>query len=295
MMKHINKKNITTLGIFLAIILGYFFPSSSNVKIILPYLLASILFFNFVKLEFKLKNFIHKEILYYPIISFLIVPMLVFFITKNFSLDLRVGFFLIAISPTAIASPIVTDLINGNRELNIAIVVFSNILAPISCSLLLLIYFNTNNIELSALTIFSKIALIIFAPMILSFFIKQSKKAKSNCIKFSNYYNPITFITIIAIAVSSSSEKLRSIDSSSLIKIFIITGCIAILFFIIGFSITKNFDAKKSFSVSLGQKNSALTVWIALSNFNSLAVLPVIAYIFFHHTINAILIAKYHE
>jgi len=82
---------LVNYGIYLAIILGLIFPAGENVKNLIPILLAIILFFSFLKIKLKIKHFFRKELLYFAIIGLVIVPTIIFFITKNLEAELSPG------------------------------------------------------------------------------------------------------------------------------------------------------------------------------------------------------------
>ena len=83
-------------GIFIGIACGYFFPAIRHLKPFIPYILGSMLFFSYVKLRFEITRFFRKEIAYLPALIWIILPVLVFFLSRKigFALDIRLGLFL---------------------------------------------------------------------------------------------------------------------------------------------------------------------------------------------------------
>lgn len=284
---------IVSYGIFLAIIIGLIFPIGSEYKFLIPILLAIILFFSFLKLDYKLNNFFRKELFYYFIIGLVIIPFIVYITTQGFDDNLRLGIFLVSITPTAIGAPIVVDIIKGNRELIVSNVVLYNMLSPITYTVLLNIYFSKSDLIIPANQIFIKLATMIFVPFILAIIIRKFIKLKDNLSKISKWVSPISFILVIGVAVSSSSLYLRELEAFTLIKIAMITLVLAAISFIVGSLLSKKRETRKTLTVIFGHKNSALTTWVALSNFAPQVVIPVVIYIIFHHIINSILIHKY--
>jgi BASS family bile acid:Na+ symporter len=286
-------KRLISYGIYLAIVLGLVFPLDSQYKILIPILLAIILFFSFLKLEYKFSHFFRKELLYYFLIGLIIIPTVVFLFTKNLPTDLRMGLFLVSITPTAIGAPIIVDLIKGNRELIVSNVVLYNILSPLTYSLLLHLFFNESQLIIPTKLIFFKLATMIFIPFILALIVRKFSKLERKLTAASQYISPISFILVIGIAVSSASLYLRELELINLLKISIFVLLLALFSFFIGSVLSKKLKIRKTLSVTFGHKNSTLTTWVALSNFAPPVVIPMILYIIFHHIINGVLIHKY--
>lgn len=283
-----------SISIFIAIILGFIFNIPSNFKICIPIILAILMLFNFLKIEYRLKHFLKFELLFPLFFTLLILPFILYFITKPLALSMRLGLFLILITPSAIASPIVTKLINGNTEFSVANMLIYNFIAPLSYPLLLKLYFNSSGISISVVTIFIKLILIIFLPFLIAIIISKFISVKKIILKFnvSNYL----LVLLIFIIVSISSSKIKNSEFKSLFYIISFTAIIALVNYSIGFLIGKNLKMKKTIAVSLGQKNTGLCI-MAIANFDiaiyPFIYLPTIIYIIFHHLISAILILFY--
>lgn len=282
--------NVFSFGIYLAIILGFFFPIAASLGFLIPVLLAIILFFSFLELDIKVKKFFRTELIYYFVFGLLILPFLVFLLTKNFDIQLRLGFFLVAITPTAISAPIIVKIIKGDMELIVSNVFLYNLLSPITYTLLLNLYFK-KAVLVPTNIILVKLALMVFLPLLLTFLLKKSTILK----KISRISNA-AFMLVIFIAVSAASSHIRNIDLLPLLKIIAIVFVFAGISYLAGLLLKKRKKKlKKSLSVAFGHKNSTLTIWIALSNFGPLVVVPMVIYIICHHIINGILVYKFSE
>ena len=286
-------RKIVSYGIYLAIILGLIFPIGTEYKSLIPILLATILFFSFLKLEYKLNHFFCKELFYYALIGLIIIPSIVFYLTKNLETNLRLGLFLVSITPTAIGAPIIVDLIKGSKELIISNVVLYNMLSPITYSILLHLYFNKLELIIPTKLIFIKLTIMIFIPFILALIFRNFIKLKEKLSYISKYVSPISFILVIGVAVSSASLNLRQLKLINLLIISFYVLILAVFSFYIGSILSKKSKIKKTLTIVFGHKNSTLTTWGALSNFAPPVVIPMILYIIFHHIINGFLIYKY--
>lgn len=283
----LNKNKIVTAGIFISIALGIYFDSIEILKLAIPYILASLLFFNFLKIDLKVSHFFRKELLYFPIIFFFIIPPIIYFSTSFFSYDLRIGLFILAITPTAIGAPVVAGLTGSDRELVVSHVMLINLLSPLSYSLLIHFWFNKGDVEIPTFLILKKIALIIIIPLLTALLVKKCKNTKRILSRISPYYVPAAFLLIIFSAVSSASLRLKSLDIFQLLSIAAIVFIMALVFFSTGFLLSKKRKISISLSLMFGHRNTALSIWVILSNFSPESVIPLILYIIFHHTFNA--------
>jgi predicted Na+-dependent transporter len=285
-------KKYFILFIFAAIILGLIFPFGDKVKFIMPFLLSTLLFFNFFELKFELKNFFKIEILYNLIFVLGLLPIAVFFLSQSLSMPFRIGLFLIAITPTAIGSSIMVKMLGGDISYAIASTVFYNFLSIISYPFLLHLYFGNSIAKIPVIDILLNLVMILFIPFIIAIILKQIdvlKKYISKASKISNYL----FIFIIYIAVSSSALNLRKTNPGELAIVALFTLGIAVIYFATGFLLGKNFEYRKTLASCMGQKNTGLCIWVSLANFTPLVAVPATIYIIVHHLINALLLALF--
>ncbi|HEY1405795.1 MAG TPA: bile acid:sodium symporter [Spirochaetota bacterium] len=291
----LSRKTITNIGIFVAIILGIIFPASMWEKKTLPYILGLLLVGNFLKIDLHLHKFFRKELLYFPLIGLLIFPFIVYFGSFFLPLDLRLGLFIIAITPSAIASPVVVDMIDGDRELGVAQVLFSNVIAPVSYSGLLYLFFRTSAVSVPVGAMFRDITLLIIIPFFFSRLITLQKNIYSATCRFFSWFGPIGFLLVIFVAVASSSAQLRKIDPEMFVVILAMTAFLAVLNFSTGYILSRKSNVRRTLAVGFGHKNTSLSVWVAMSNFNPIVVLPMVSYLIFHHIMNGILVHRFHK
>ena len=291
----ISREKITNFGIFAAIALGIIFPSPPEIKKFLPFILALLLLSSFLKINMSARIFMRPQLLAWPVIALGITPAAVFFLTQGFNTDLRLGLMIAAVTPSAIASPVVSDMIGGDRELSIAQVLVSNILSPGAYALILYLYFSAGSIQIPVIPLVRDIGLLIALPFLASRLINRSQKIRGIALKGFRHFNPVAFIAIIFIAVSASSAQLRTLPVKELIILLASSCTLAAFYFSCGALIPGTLEVKKSLAVGLGHKNNSLAIWVALSNFNPAVVLPMVAYLIFHHVINGLLIHRFHR
>jgi bile acid:Na+ symporter, BASS family len=291
----ITRTHIINFGIFAAIVLGIIFPAPQWEKKLLPFILGLLLVSNFMRIDLHLKKFFRKELIYFPVIVFIILPSAVYFGTIALPLDLRLGLFLIAITPSAIASPVVVNLIGGDRELSVAQVLVSNILAPFAYAGLLYLFFRTDRVNIPVGSLLRDIVTLLAVPFVISRIMTFHEKVKSVSERFFTWFNPVGFLLVIFVAVASSSQQLRTIRPELLTLILSLAALVACVTFAIGFTLSRDSRVRRTLAVGFGHKNTSLAIWVAISNFNPAVVLPMVSYLIFHHVINGILVHKYHR
>ncbi len=275
-----------------SIVLGLLFPFGEKIKFILPFLLSILLFFNFLEIDINLKKIFRIEILYFFIIGLGIIPFLVYISTLKFDIYLRVGFLLIAIAPTAIGSSIIVRLVGGRVDISVFITIISNFLSIFYYPILLKLYFGNNGITISLLNIFTTLLLVIIVPFLFSLIIKQFSLIVYKLKVISNYVYTL-FVVIVYIAISSARGGFKQKSFIELVTIFAITTLIAGVYYLSGFFLSKNLETKKSLMSTMGQKNTGLCIWIAISNFSPITAIPATIYVVVHHLINSLLLIKF--
>jgi BASS family bile acid:Na+ symporter len=279
-------------GILISIALAIIFPIGEQLKFLIPFILALTIFFSFLKIDSRFKDFLHKEILFYSIIQFVILPTIIFFSTRFIQEELRLGIFIVSMTPIAFGSVIVTDIIKGNHEISLSTLIVSNFLSPLVYPVLFMVFYGSS-IQVSSLQIFIKVLLMIFVPFLVSVVVKKFKKVKDKLCAISKIFNPIAMMLIVFTGVSASSAKLKSMELSSLSSTIIVIVILAIVSYFIGWNLSKDKKKRKSLALSQGYKNTGLAIWLSLSNFSAVVSIPATIYIICHHLINTILISRF--
>ncbi|HOJ64520.1 MAG TPA: bile acid:sodium symporter [Spirochaetota bacterium] len=282
------------LSIFTAIVIGLLFPVNNSFNFLIPIFLGTIILSNMIDINFRIRDFFRKEIIVFSIINYLILPLIVFLIILKIDPLLKAGLLLIAITPAAIGSSIIVKLINGDVKLSISLTVLSNLMAIFSYPFLLKIYLNGTNVAIPVFKILLNVIIVIIVPFFLSILLRRIEIIKKISHNSNRYLNFLVSL-IIYISISQSSKILKEYEIKKLLFIIIFTIIIAFIYFLTGFLLSRKMDIKKAFSSSLGQKNTGLCIWIAISNFPPIVALPATIYIIIHHLINAFFILIFKE
>ena len=280
-------------GMFAAIAAGFFMPPFSVLTKAIPFLLGIMLFNGFLKFNFRTQKFFRRELLLYLPVVFFIVPAAVYFLTSGMPLEVRAGFLILSVTPTAIGAQVIAELIGGDVSLVLSDIVVANFLAPVIYTLMLYLFFSRYHVAVPMTLIFSQVALILLIPLACSLIVKRFVKIKTACVSASKYFNPAALIAVIFSAVSSASAKIHAAPNELLLRIGICAAIIAALNFLLGFAVSRSSKLRRSYAVMFGHKNTAIGIFVALTAFGPLAAVPIVLYIILHHIANGILINRY--
>ncbi|HPM01553.1 MAG TPA: bile acid:sodium symporter [Candidatus Cloacimonadota bacterium] len=277
--------------LILAIVTGYFLPFLGIFKPIVSWLLMFLLFSSFLSLDFKLSRFVRAELLLFPVLNWLIMPLLIFYCTQFLSMDYRIGLFLIIITPPALGSPIIVRLAKGDLSFAVSNVVLFNILSPVVYAILPKFFFGGLSNMVSPISIFLDVALYIFIPLVLALLLKRMKNVRNFVLNQIDPFKGIIQLFMIAVVIASSRKKIDEVPIEEALIIFSMTLIISFLMYLIAYLVCrKDKVMQMTCPISTGHKNTLLSIVTCLSNFSPIVAIPSIFYIVSHHVWNGIII-----
>jgi len=268
-----------TILIVSSILLGIFFPYGHEYVFLIRYFLMVMLFFSFldIKIDKQIISKIHFKIL----AASILISVLVFLILTPFNLVVAQAAFITAIAPTATAAPVITSLRKGKVEF----VTFAFLLNNIVIALLipfLLSFALHNQSEISSIQILLPVVITILIPLTAANLIKFiAPKIWSRLVglKDATFYILIFNIYIASSDASHYINAELSGNISIVLLIALISACLCALYFALGWFLGGK-DLALEASQSLGQKNNAFTIWIALTFTTPITVLGPVFYVF---------------
>lgn len=271
-----------TFILLITLAAGIFFPQGYIFSFLIKYFLMGLLLFAFLDIQIDI-NIIRKTH-FYILAANIIVPIVIYFLLNKINHQLALSGFVTAIAPTAIAAPVVVSILKRKIEFT----TFSLLLTNVTIALLLpfLLPAITNSVNnLDVWSIFYPVVIIFSVPLILSRMIKLfSPRVHS----FLSKYKDNSFYLLmgaIYLGTSNASHYIQT-QSDQSIQIVLLIGLISLCICIFNFSLGRYLGGKE-FSVeagqSLGQKNNAFTVWIALTFISPLSVLGPVFYVLFQN------------
>jgi len=271
-----------TLLLIVTILLGIIFPIGHSYAFLIKYLLMIMLFFSFLQMEVSRKDFKYNHLVLLG--ANIGVPVLSYLLLKPMSLQLAQAVFITAIAPTAVASPIIINILKGKIEFAVISILLTNFVIAFLLPFLLPLFLNSGS-DISTLDVLFPVSEVFLIPYILALLVKKyTIKIKTELSKLNKYVFYILVINI-NLGTSKASYYIRqemSFSDPLIYQIAIASLILCVLFFYLG-RLTGPKDLKIESSLSLGQKNNGFTVWVALTFISPLAVLGPVFYILFQN------------
>ncbi len=279
-------------GVFLlsAVVIGFIFPFFSLFRPVMIPLLMLLLYCSFVRMEFKARNFFRKELIIFPLICWLISPLMVYYATSWMGSALQIGFLLVVITPPALGSPVMVSLAKGDLEYTVANVTIFNIISPLVFAIIPRLFLHESSLSINYYDIFWRVTIIIFIPLILAFLTNKVLTIKEFVISKIDPFKALIQMFLIIIAVANSSKEIRKMSKIDLISVLVFTFLLAGILYLIGWLIARNKKMKYTLPITTGHKNTLLTITIAIASFSEITALPAVFYLIAHHTYNGIII-----
>ncbi len=272
-----------TILLLSTILIGVLFPFTHQYSFLIKYLLMIMLFFSFLKMNVK-KSDLRKNHLFILLINIMVPVTFYLFFRAIGNLQLAQIAFITAIAPTAIASPVIVNLLNGKIEFTVISILVTNFAVAFLLPFAIPVILN-NDSSISSMDVLRPVAEIFLIPFFLSLVIKKYFSSISQTMVKWNKYVFYILVLNINLGTAKASNYIKSEMSFSdpiIYQIAIVSLLLCFLNFTIGkFVAPKNL--KLQGSQSLGQKNNGFTVWVALTFISPLAVLGPVFYILFQN------------
>jgi BASS family bile acid:Na+ symporter len=286
---------LTGAGLVSAIVAGLCIPSAEILRPALPFLLGSLLFFSFVKMDIRetLGSVLNRGMILFPVVVWGILPPLVLWLGRSMETDLRAGLFLIAVTPPALGAPVIVEILRGDRKTVLSNVVVFNLLSPFAFAGLLAVWMHSVNgaaEQVPVWAILGKMVLLIGIPFLIALGIRQVRILKAASILAAPWAAPAGLVLVVFTACASASRKIQELPFGTIAGVFGIVLALCLLLYGLGFLFGSTRPVRTALAIATGQKNTSLTVWIALSTFAPLAAVPAVLYIVCHHLVSAFLI-----
>lgn len=276
----------------LAMVVGAVFHNSIHIfQPLVPYLIFCMLLIAFCKV--KPREFRVTRLSWSLLAVQLLCSAAIFFILRGFSIDLAQAAFICILCPTATAAPVVTGMLGGNVARLATFSIVSNIAAALTAPVFFS-FFGTHS-EFSFVeaisTISVKVAPLILLPLVLAFILYFFAPKVHSAIASRQDVSFYLWCVALVIAVGGSVSYIMAADSSRIPEIILIAATSAVICafqFTIGRKIGGRFGDKIVGAQGLGQKNTILAIWMALTYLNPIASVGPAAYIVWQNLVNSI-------
>lgn len=278
-----------SLLIFIAIAVGLAFPLGVSAKPLIGLFLGLLLFLNFCRFEVSSGNFFRVEIIPALVVWLVVMPMFSRALGLLLSPSEALGLYLVAITPAAMGSPVIVHFLRGNFELSVAFVVLTSLLSPICIPLSLAIAWGENTV--SGWSIFSNVAFLIGLPLLSAIIVRRIVFLKALVDKAALRSGEV-FVLLVYAAVATVADRLRSLTFATLALLAAAALILALVQFAAGYLLSRTRPVKLALSVGIGQKNTGLSVWIAIMFFKPEAALVPVLYIICQHIVSGVMMAR---
>lgn len=209
-----------------------------------------------------------NNILLFYLVRYVLLPIILLVIAKEFFPAYAAGIFLLALLPTAVSSPAFANMFGGRVPPAFAIVILSTILAPFLIPLQCEWILSDADIAPSPLPLFRTLAFCVFLPMVF-YFATYKHKILSACM-----YNNVKLISIIlvffviALVIAKQRDFILGHTAELILPTSLTIICYAV-FLAVGwwFASGQARNTRISFATCSGFNNVALGVSVALLHF----------------------------
>lgn len=216
----------------------------------------------------------------------------VYLALEPFSPELAQGAFICIFCPTATAAPVITGMLGGSVSRVATYSLFSHVSVALLAPMLLSFMSPETHISFgeSVMVIARSVLPLILGPLALAFLFQRYAPRVHAGIAghqgLSFYIWAVALIIVVGNSVSflmkQPVDKLPEILMLASVSLFVCLGL-----FGVGRRIGARFGDKISAAQSLGQKNTVLAIWLALTYLNPIVSAAPAAYVAWHNTINS--------
>ena len=281
-----KKSLIRPAMIVVPLVLGMFIPEAECLGFLIDPLLMAMLFMVYLQLDVKeLKPRAAHWAILGANIAVGVAAYLVFLLTGN--RDLALAAFFVGITPTATAAPVIMNLLRGRVGFVVSGLIVTNV--GVSLALVVLIPAVTGQLKFGfVLEVFQTLLLIMALPLVLALALRRFVPSAAEWPKRFKMLSLSMWSAMLLIISAKASDFLRSNDGSPWIVVGIagIAALLCAVNFTLGHFIVPR-RLRREGSQTLGQKNTMLTLTLALSFASPLAALGPTFYVICHNIWNS--------
>lgn len=274
----------------IAMIIGALFHNQIGyVAFLSPYLIFVMLLITYCKVSFD--NFRIDGSMGWLLGVQVIGAALLYLILRMVNVGVAESIFICVFCPTATAAPVITGMLGGSIEKVATYSLLSNSIVAFVAPVILAIIGDGSQLDFSAslLRIATGVLPLILGPLVVSTMLKLTfprvrvQIARHQGLSF--YIWAVALIIVVGNAVSFLlKEPTSMIPIVGLIAVLSLLVCLGQ--FYIGRRIGARYGDKIAGAQSLGQKNTVLAIWLALTYLNPIASVGPACYIAWHNIVN---------
>lgn len=271
-------------------ILGFLFHEFlGKCNFLVPYLLFCMLFITFCTIDLKEMRFTMLNL--WLLIIQTIGSIIVFLVLNQLDTVLAQGTMMCVLAPTATSTVVIGGLLGGNKTTIITHTLICNLVISIEAPIIFSLIGNSDTEFLSSfMEIILKIIPLLVGPLILALVIHLiSPKIQTKIMKMQNlsFYLWAMALTIVIGRTINFIHQQDQVNTLIIILLALISLFICLLQFALGRYIGRKYNDVISGGQLLGQKNTALAIWLTQSYLNPIASIAPAVYAIWQNVINS--------
>ncbi len=274
------------LSLLLMMVLGILFPQLSKLSFLIQYLLMAMLFFAFLDIDIRPRSF-RKGVLW-VVLANILVAFTAYGILRPFNMDLALTAFITGIAPTATAAPVIIGFLQGEVEYVVGAVLVTNVSMSLIVPLVLPFVVG-DVVNVSIWQVLRPVLVTMFVPLLLARLSRHLPQGMQMMIRRGKAFSFTFWLMALLISSAKASDFLRndvSASAASVIPIALVSLALCIVNFSVG-ALLGGSRFRQESSQSLGQKNNAFVIWVALTFINPLVAMGPTFYILYHNLYNS--------
>lgn len=202
--------------------------------------------------------------------------------------DFAVMAFLIGMTPTANAAPVITGLLGRREDYATVSVVSTNLFTAVALAPVSALVFG-DALEIDTFSLAWKTMMLVGVPFALSVIFRNFMKPVAAFVrrwKFLSFYLWMVMLFTVCAQSSAYVSKQENLSPTLLLEIFALAAALCAVNFAAGYFLGEP-RFRRECSQSLGQKNTMLMLWVGLAFFNPVVALGPTFYVVCHNLWNS--------
>lgn len=274
------------LGLLLMMILGVAFPQFHVFAPFIQYLLMIMLFFAFLDINIQPQAF--QKGVVWLVLANLMIGFAAYRILLPLDLNLALVAFITGIAPTATAAPVIISFINGQVEYVVGATLLTNVTMALILPFALPMVVG-ELVQISVWQVLRPVLITMFAPLLLAQCSRWLSQKAQQIIRSGRKISfPLWLLALFTMS-ANAGNFLRHDVSASVSTVFTV-ALVSLAICVIDFGLGAVLGGERfrlEASQSLGQKNNAFVIWIALTFINPLVAMGPTFYILYHNLYNS--------
>lgn len=266
-----------------------FYPYMTRLAFLTPYFIFIMLFFTFIKIRWRHIRLtkLHAWLILIQVAGSMLVYALLLPVDKI----LAQGLMVCVIAPTATAAPVITGMLKGNVESLTAYSLLSNIAIVIFAPFIFSLVGKTGDVSYvaNALSISKSVVLFVFSPLVLAFLTKMFLPKINQKLAAISGISFWLWSAALAIVTGKTIAFILQQNSGYATEVALAGGAlvVCILLFVSGKLLGRQYGDTIAGGQGLGQKNTILAIWMSQTYLHPLSSVAPGMYVIWQNLFNS--------